>query len=152
MKELNQYILCSVREGQGYVRELAVFDELAVVVGINPLPYGFHRIVDKTRDNHDIATSVDVPIYHPHRYGFCVHCGNQHTFTCSKCKLISCRDPMEPKHRCPGCKKSYETQPADSVLASNSGLISELSEASKKKGNYADALWRLIDRRNKQDA
>ena len=50
MKHLNQIILCSESEGRSFLRELAVFDEFAIVTHVEAMPFRYHETLKKLKN------------------------------------------------------------------------------------------------------
>ena len=123
MKQLNQIVLCSEHEGRSFLRELAVFDDHAIVTHLERLPYLYHELVRKHRGRKDLVETLDVPIEKPDRYAGCPYCGNRRVFQCSKCGFYSCLAAGADKHHCPGCDRNFRVVTTNRSFASRSGFV-----------------------------
>lgn len=154
MQELNQIVLCSSCDGRSFLREIAVFDEFAVVTGIESLPFRYHETLDARRNKKDFVEKFAVPLKRSERYGHCPLCGNRTVFQCKRCGFHSCMVTGANEHECPGCGKSYKTQNCSESYASKSGFVGDAfnDRGSKRSLGWDQAhksLLRLIDHRNK---
>ena len=125
MKHLNQIILCSESEGRSFLRELAVFDEFAIVTHVEALPFRYHETLKKLKNPKGDIVRLTVPVERTNRHSGCPFCGTSGTFQCSNCGYVSCHDTALPGHLCPGCKKSFKTKTADAKFASGSGFVND---------------------------
>lgn len=154
MEQLNQIVLCSENEGRSFLREITVFEEFAVVTGIETLPFRYHETLDARRNRKDFVEKLTVPVKRSDRYRHCPLCGNRTVFQCTKCGFHSCMITGAAEHDCPGCGKSYKTETSSESYASKSGFVGDAfhDERSKRSLSWDRAhksLLRLIDHRNK---
>lgn len=134
MKELNQIILCSQTKGRSYLRELAVFDEFAVVTNIERLPFRFHELLGKKRAKDELVVKLEVPVRKTASHKGCPYCGQGTIFQCSHCGFLSCSGSANRDHHCPGCDKTYKSKAVSGTLASESGFIN-MPSANRSDGN-----------------
>jgi len=160
MKQLNQLILCSESEGRSFLRELAVFDQFAIVTHIEAMPFRYHETLKKLKKAKEEIVPLTVPVQRTHRHTGCPFCGRAGTFQCNGCGYVSCRNGAKPDHICPGCKKTFKTAPVDVTYASGSGFVNDGLRPDKtgnpQSATFETDLWKrangklikLINHRN----
>ncbi|RCK43665.1 hypothetical protein TH25_21180 [Thalassospira profundimaris] len=155
MQQLNQIILCSKTKARSFLREVAVFDDFAVVTNIERLPFRYHEMLGKKRSKRDQVVGLDLPIRRTDSHRGCPYCGQQAVFHCRKCGFLSCTDLSKFEHHCPGCDKAYPLRTMRGSHASESGFVDTalVDRSSERKWKDAQsALLDLIEHRNRQDS
>ena len=146
MKQLNQIILCCDSEGRSFLRELAVFEEFAMVTHIEALPFRYHETLKELKKSKEKVSCFTMPVKRTNRHTGCPFCGNTGTFQCNHCGHMSCWNTALPEQICPGCKKAYKAAPVEARYASGSGFIEDgLQSKETPEGNKTSSeadLWK----------
>ncbi len=146
MKQLNQLILCSETEGRSFLRELAVFEQFAIVTHIEAMPFRYYETLKKLKKPKNEVVRLTVPVQRTKRHTGCPFCGNKGTFQCTGCGYVSCRNGAAPEHSCPGCNKTYKTKTADASYASGSGFVNDGLQPKNSSGqgglSFETDLWK----------
>lgn len=120
---LHQIVFCSDRKGRAYRREITVTDRSAMVTNVEVLPPHYEIPLERMREENEEVAVFEGTMRYWNGFQGCPFCGNRSIFICD-CGYLSCRGrDARPVHACPKCEGIFDTQTAERVPMSKSGLV-----------------------------